>query len=643
MAPFLTLLTPLTVILSLTNAQTFIEGDHPVTFSPAGEIISSGSHYIIPLSLNIQTLLDQIDPLETALLETQNHYETLRTLIGDDNENNSTRARHHGGKIPLQNFPSSLRSHISLLIADLHQRVTNLKDLLITLADFGLPSSPDHLKLRRTRGVVNAVGSGLHWLFGLTDSDTFSEAKQLIDQLGDLTEQERDQLNLHSQVLNATAVHVERLETNQEKATQAILNLDSNVILLAKALRQEEENIFEISNALGMVSSISYAASAVSDLTYEFQRFSNGLTTMLKGKLAPEILPSKNLAIIINELNLQNTRTLWPGSSTFMSLYFKFAEVVPLNYKDFVFLILIPLLPEPNAQLDLFSGSALPYPINENITIGYGQLSPYFAVSKDHQLYQRLTDMDLASCRRFFSLYYCDQPKPLMKNSAPSCEYAFFTGLNIESSCEKHVSPKLPRPLLVRTPSKWLYATSDPYALTVVCPSGTRTHMVGIGVGSMKLPQKCRASSDFALIPTTLTLERSTIEVNFTAVIPFVLDLTEVEMGLVDQFSNDSLYQDILNLNGQDIPLSSLRNELGQLRLIQRSGKQAFVYSMSATWISLVLTILIAISCCAFFYGLKILRGHRTRLFTFNQGDIPVRNDEREMNAPLNDPENSQL
>ena len=622
----------------LTNP--LLETTHPVTFSPMGEIISSGSHYIVPLKLDIHTLLSRIYPLEEALTNTSHHYETLRDLIGDDNGGNDTRHRHFGGEYALQHFPQSLRSHITLLIADLHQRVANLKDMLSSLADFGLPTAPDTLKLRRTRGAIDAVGSGLHWLFGLTDSATFNEAKIIIDQLQDLSEKERQQLNLHNKVLNATALHIDRLEANQQKAQNAIINLDSNMIMLSTALRKSNEAIFEISNVLNMVSSISYAASAVMDLTYEFGRVSTGLTTMVRGKLAAEILPSKNLAKIINELNLQNTRTLWPSSARYLPLFYKFAQVICINYKEFIFLVLLPLLPEDNAQLSLYRVSSLPYPLNKNLTLGYGQLAPYFAITQDHQLYSTLTDNDLSSCHRFSSLYYCDHPKPLMKSTAPSCEYAFFTQRDIDVSCEKHISPKLPRPLFIRTPTNWLYATSRPFALTVVCPSGTRTITVEIGVGAINLPQKCRASSDFALLPITMTLERSTLEViNFTAVVPFKLDLNANELALVDQFSNDTLYQDILHLNGKDIPLSSLKNEIGQLRIIQRTRMQAYQYSMSATWLSLVLFIIIIFSCTGFFIGYRILAGHRLRLFgkVFNEEANAPTHDEQEMTAPLTD------
>ena len=166
-----------------------------------------------------------------------------------------------------------------------------------------------------------------------------------------------------------------------------------------------------------------------------------------------------------------------------------------------------------------------------------------------------------------------------------------------------------------------------------------------VGVGIINLPPKCRASSRFALLPATLALERKAVEViNFTAIRPFELDLTQIEQRVIQTFTKDKLYQDILAFNGRKIPLSSLNNELGQLRFIQRSRAMAYSYSVSATGISITLMFIILLSCCGFFYGYWILAGHHVRLFgtvfntpqaqtLVNEGQHPAHNGEE---FPLN-------
>ena len=215
--------------------------DHPINFTPVGDVICSGSHYIVPVRLDIESLLNRILPLEEALTNTSMHFTSLRTLMGEDisQNNHSSKPRHHTGNPYLEHFPSSLHNHISLLISDLHQRVQNLQNVLTSLADFGLPEAPANLRSRMKRGLINGIGVGLNYLFGVIDAQTYQEARDLIDQLQDLTECERDQLNIHSKVLNLTSVHIEKLEQNQQKAEDAILHLDNNLLVLSNAIRTQ--------------------------------------------------------------------------------------------------------------------------------------------------------------------------------------------------------------------------------------------------------------------------------------------------------------------------------------------------------------------------------------------------------------------
>ena len=571
-------------------AQSVTSSKHPIIYNPIGTIINSGSHYIVPLRLDLKSLLAQIDPLESSLFETSSHYESLQDLMG----HNSSRK----GLTPssLENFPSSLRSHITLLMADLHQRVDNLKNLLLSMSDFGIaPAANLH---RSRRGLFNFGGSTLSWLFGVVDSSTFEEAQSALDRLESMTEQERVQMNLHSSIINVTQIHIQRIEMKQLKTLNALEEMDSNVRVLSTALLNSDRHVFGVSNALAIVSAISYVSSAINDLTYEYEAFSRGLSLMMKGNLSPALFNTDNLLNLLDDLNSKNVRTLWPSSKTYVGLYYKFCDVLPLNFEQLTFLVMIPLLPEPTGQLDLYRISSLPYPINTNVTLSYGELSPYIGISQDHALYMILTDVDLTNCRQFASLYYCDAPRPLYKSSQPNCEYALFTDRNIETHCTKHVSKRLSTPLLIRASENWLYATSEPFALTVVCPSETKTLMVQVGVGIIDLPQKCRASTDFALIPTSAAIKAASMSVvNFTSILPFKLTFTKGEQVTVDHFSNDSLYQDLLRFNGASVPLDSLNNELGQLRLIQKSRIQAGNTSVVAGWTSFGIAIFLLIVC----------------------------------------------
>ena len=77
---------------------------------------------------------------------------------------------------------------------------------------------------------------------------------------------------------------------------------------------------------------------------------------------------------------------------------------------------------------------------------------------------------------------------------------------------------------------------------------------------------------------------------------------------------NDSLYTDILKVNGAPIPLDSLNNEIGQLREIQKSRVYAHTASTFAYWALWSLVIFIAFTCACVLYARRLLNENHDRL-----------------------------
>ena len=65
-----------------TNPTYTITPATPVTFTQIGQIIYSGDHYIVPLSLNVNDLLAMTEPLLTGLTETRTHFDRLVRHLG---------------------------------------------------------------------------------------------------------------------------------------------------------------------------------------------------------------------------------------------------------------------------------------------------------------------------------------------------------------------------------------------------------------------------------------------------------------------------------------------------------------------------------------------------------------------------------
>ena len=85
-------------------AQVIETRQSPVVFTAAGTIINSGSHYVIPLRLDVPSLLLEIEPLERSLRGAYSHYTELANLIGGEGR----------AVDALEYFPLSLRDHTTL-------------------------------------------------------------------------------------------------------------------------------------------------------------------------------------------------------------------------------------------------------------------------------------------------------------------------------------------------------------------------------------------------------------------------------------------------------------------------------------------------------------------------------------------------
>ena len=564
----------------------------PVNFRKIGTIHYSGRTYLLPLLLNVDDLFLLTEPLVAGLKNCQTKYDNLvQRLTGRRGLSDNLR----------EYFPSSMQNHINLLLTDLAVRTTNLRTLLTTMGQYGKPYSirdPEVNRLRFARGLFDGLGTAAHWLTGLIDSNTYQETQDIISNLSTMTESMREQLNIHTDILNVTLLHVEEIQSHQIKALKAIEQLEANLATFNTSL----DHIYDINNALHMISAISYASSALRDLDYKFSRFADGLNKLNRGFLAPEIMSPDHLGLIIGSLSNKNLRPLWPANGEYINMYYRFAEVIPINTNNFFYFITLPLLPQPDTQLELYTVKYLPYPVSDNVTISFGTMPPFFGISADHSLHTSLSEVDLENCRSLNSIYFCSEARALHRGSSPSCVYSLFTNLGIEKHCEKHVGGKLQYPLIVKDGNQWLYATSKSLHITIVCPSRTETRVLALGVGSLKIGQGCRINSDFFIIPETETLKSKKVEIiNTTMIAPFKLELTDLESGVVSLFRNDTLYQNIMGMLNNPIPISSMRGELSMLRKIQRTRifntKTSYYSSILGTVLAIIILVFITCAC----------------------------------------------
>ena len=130
----------------------------------------------------------------------------------------------------------------------------------------------------------------------------------------------------------------------------------------------------------------------------------------------------------------------------------------------------------------------------------------------------------------------------------------------------------------------------------------------------MSLPPLCRAATSFALLPPSQTLRLEHIKnINFTLSTPFSLTLSPLEKRVIEQFDNDSLYQNILDFNSRPIPIQSLDSEIGSLRNIQAARKSAETWAHASSYLGISVSTFVFFSVCAVFICYRLLHENRDR------------------------------
>ena len=175
---------------------------------------------------------------------------------------------------------TTLRQHLQFLSKDLLSRQKQLTDFLATLGEKDY--EPDALKaaskkdryvkkrVRVERGLIDAGGQLLSYVFGTALDSEVQSTKEIVERLTRLTEQQRQQINIHADVLNSTAIHLDAVETQVNRVTSCLDAVRENIQQLSNHIRDNSRYEYTLAHSLVMSSSLSYASTALADLTTQY-------------------------------------------------------------------------------------------------------------------------------------------------------------------------------------------------------------------------------------------------------------------------------------------------------------------------------------------------------------------------------------
>ncbi|XP_050693841.1 uncharacterized protein LOC126984264 [Eriocheir sinensis] len=450
-----------------------------LVFSPVFKMLLTGRYYVVPVVI-------QTDEIQRPLINVANLAAEVSWSIEHMN----------------QSFPTVglLRRTLDSFHFEFNKLFKDLNNFLAAMS--GRDGSP--FKTRQRRGAVDFVGSVESLLFGTATQAQIDVIHEKLSHLHTLSSEERRQLNLHTEVLNATVRDLRHLHS-------AISRLESASALASAIIRQFSLRTLQIEGEMRILETILLIQLALSDLNHDTLNLKLGLQQMSQTQVSPLIIPNDVLLRVLRNASLHYPGLLFPAAHEYLALYRDVSRVISkgaLSLGTLHFYLQIPMKGDPSDVFDVFKMDALPFHLDDTpYFLHTDTLSTYLAVSEDRTHYMLLDSLD--RCTKHRLLYICPPVAPVYSISVRRCEIALFLARpDALSLCSKSLLRTFP-PVFLPSPAGWVFSTDVPQVVTMVCPDShvTKYRQTLNGTGLLTVGMGCSANSDAFSLPASATLD----------------------------------------------------------------------------------------------------------------------------------------
>ena len=499
---------------------------------------------------------------------------------------------------------------------------------------------------RQTRGLINALGDGLKWLFGTaTEEDT----KQLHKDIRGL-EAQTGKLH-HLAELQATLIG--SLSKDQRTNTRNLVVLAKKAIDLERSLAVTRTathlTLTNIRRELALTNAVSSAirtaSAAVMTFHHEIRRISRAMIHTQQGVVTTTIFPPAILKMTLRAITNHLPEGWVPAvpASTTPATQYKFLGIsaFPLN-DGWEVHVKIPLKHRAYSQFRLYEVTSVPthFP-NSSLAVKTKLPSKYFAISRDQRLHLEVRQEEINQCRQTEQHTMCQGLTPLIKEKREGCLYHAFRDDHEKAAHQCSSTLVQPEPLIYQiTQDKWLYVLPKKETFSVQCadePQPSRAlHLQGTGVFS--LPAGCAAMGDRYLVPAHLrSKKRQAGNVQLRDMIHFRIEMSretfEAQMA-GGKLPNQTELQKIVNAVPKDdseaVTLAELQKKIQDWRKPEDDEEllPGFVHHTSLSLGTLSLIGVIGLVICGCLRGRKPAKGAVAQHLTATPATIHPNQDE---------------
>jgi len=368
-------------------------------------------------------------------------------------------------------------------------------------------------KIRKTRGLINAVGELSKILFGtLTDSDLV-EINNKLSLAGtnakiffNIAEEQMTLINTTHIGFLQNQLAIERITNITSAITRHIYNKDLNNT-------QDIQNLFKYLDKTSIIATnFRLLEKILSDFQYELRLLTVAWESLAKHQLNPVLFPPNMMSKLLEQMAplLQTGRSLpYPLDSNGLAQYYKACDVYASRIDKNVIRIytLIPLI-TPDRLFNIYNIIPLTRTTSQGkYTRINNQDEHTIAIATNGLTFTRLPHNLLSVCNHA-DVWLCPPTFPIYEQNDHSCAYAVFVNstVDINKYCEHFLIHK-PSPIfynIFRT-NYWFYNTAETIEIKEDCVNNKALLLKSRslqGSGFIKITPQCNGILRNLVLPS---------------------------------------------------------------------------------------------------------------------------------------------
>jgi len=324
---------------------------------------------------------------------------------------------------------------------------------------------------RVKRGLFNAGGYALKWLFGTPTSEDLENVNSKVEELklvsGSLKNSRQTQLTLLKD-MNA------KLVTNTRAINEIMTKLSSSAKQFELASSQiTNGTMTRLFIVLKFSTMIRHLDQLVDEAKLRIVEFRHALELVNAGKISSKLLPPHEFINILNNIEKvipPHLKLVIPITEEDLFLYYDLCTVQAVATLSGIKLFVTVPLSSTDRQFETYKVNVIPlYQPKLKHWLKWKVESDVLLISKFRQCYTPIGVDSLGKCRNSF-FYLCPNSISVLHHTVDSCLFSLFMSSElVTSKCPRILIENITNPYLLQNGNDWIYSSSEPYKVALNC------------------------------------------------------------------------------------------------------------------------------------------------------------------------------